>query len=109
MWLSKAWMTLPEKIYFPECGVSEEAVASVNVDNDNPFAGLAEDEEDAVKALATSLNKQTIVTKLTPTLSNTLTLIVNCQPTKVSLQTNISFTKFSEILLMLAQMKTTWK
>ena len=47
-------MTLPEKIYFHECGVSEEAVASVNVDNDNPFAGLAEDEEDAVKALATN-------------------------------------------------------
>ena len=48
-------MTLPEKIYFHECGVSEEAVASVNVDHDNPFAGLAEDEEDTVKALATNL------------------------------------------------------
>ena len=35
--------------------MSEEAVASVNVDNDNPFAGLAEDEEDTVKALATNL------------------------------------------------------
>ena len=45
-----AWNTLPDKTftdYFPKCGISEEAVASATADNDNPFAGLEEDNKDA--------------------------------------------------------------
>ena len=58
-WFSKAWVTLLDKTFtncFCKCEVSEEAVACAIADNDNPFSGLQEDEEDAVKTLATDLN-----------------------------------------------------
>ena len=39
------WQTFTN--YFPKCGISEEAVTSATADNDNPFAGLEEDNKDA--------------------------------------------------------------
>ena len=58
MWLSKTWNTLPDKTFtncFYNCGISEEAATSAIADNDNPFAGLEEDNEDAIKTLETDL------------------------------------------------------
>ena len=58
MWLSKAWNILPNKTFtncFHKSGISEEAAASAIADNDNPFAGLEEDDEDIIKTLATDL------------------------------------------------------
>ena len=90
MWLSKTWMTLLEKTFtncFHKFGVSKEAATSAIADDGNISAELYEDEEDAVKALATNLNVQRtnysdqVDTNLA---MNTLTLIENCQPTKVS-------------------------
>ena len=59
IWLSKAWLTLPDKIFtncFRKCRVSVEAESSAIADDDNPFIGLEEDEKDVVKTLATNLN-----------------------------------------------------
>ena len=59
IWLSKAWLTLPDKIFtncFRKCGVSVEAASSAIADDDSPFIGLEEDEKDVVKTLATNLN-----------------------------------------------------
>ena len=58
MWLSKAWNTLSDKTStksFCKCGISEEAAASAIADDGNPFAGLEEDDEDAMKTLETDL------------------------------------------------------
>ena len=59
MWLSKAWNTLPDKTFttcFRKCGISEETAASATADDDSPFAGLEEDDEDAIKTLETVYN-----------------------------------------------------
>ena len=49
-------MTLPDKTFTNcVCNCRAFAAASANADDDNPFAGLEED-EDAVKTLATDLN-----------------------------------------------------
>ena len=58
-WLSKAWNTLPDKTFtncFRLCGISEEAAANAIANDDNPFTGLEEDDEDAIKTLETDLH-----------------------------------------------------
>ena len=57
-WLSKVWNTLLDKTFtnwFYKCGISEEAAASAIADDDNPFAGFEEGDEDAVKTSETDL------------------------------------------------------
>ena len=54
MWLSKAWNTPPDK-NFNKCRITEEAAASAIADDENPFAGLEEYDEDAIKTLETDL------------------------------------------------------
>ena len=58
MWLSKGWNTLPDKTFtncFHKFGILEEAAASANSDDDSPFAGLEEGDEDAIKILEIDL------------------------------------------------------